>query len=311
MKKFLNYKYIAAFGAVIGVLLLFYLAYSVFDLHGIIYEPLDEKNGSSAEDKKENGSLNGEEDVDDIIDDSVLNVLLIGVDSDEGNARSDTIMLARYDSSTKEVGLVSIPRDTRVKLPGRGYERINHAYAYGGASYLKETLQDFLDINIHNYVRVNFDGFQNVVDIVGGVQMHVEQDMYYYDDALDEVIVDLDEGKQVLDGKDALGYVRWRGGADADIGRVQRQQKFLKEMANEVMRPGNVFKVRRLADEVADNVVMDFKISEILSLSTSFFQVNWDDMSTEVLDGESKVINGLWYYEVDKNEARETIDELI
>ena len=311
MKKFLNYKYIAAFGAVIGVLLLFYFAYSVFDLHGIIYEPLDEKNGSSAEDQKGNGSLNGEEGVDDIIDESVLNVLLIGVDSDEGNGRSDTIMLARYDSKSKEVGLLSIPRDTRVKLTGRGYERINHAYAYGGASYLKETLQDFLDINIHNYVRVNFDGFQNVVDIVGGVQMHVEQDMYYYDDALDEVIVDLDEGKQVLDGKDALGYVRWRGGPDADIGRVQRQQKFLKEMVNEVMRPGNVFKVRRLADEVADNVVMDFKITEILSLSTFFFQVNWDDMSTEVLDGESKVINGLWYYEVDKNEARETIDELI
>ncbi len=314
MLKKLDLKYIGIIIAVLMVMVLSYSVYLAFDLHGTVYKPLEnnEEKGSEKEEANKNETTEGER----ITDDSVLNVLLIGVDSDGEDTRpnagrSDTIMIARYNQENNQVGIVSVPRDTRVNLPGRGHEKINHAYAYGGVSYLKEALESFLEIDIHNYVMVDFKGFENVVDIVDGVEIDVEQDMYYYDDALDEVIVDLEEGKQVLDGEDALGYVRWRGGEDADIGRVRRQQEFLEEMIDEVFKFGSVLKVRRLAGEITSNLVMDFRVGEVISLAPKINKVDWDNMSTKVLNGNSVLIDGIWYYEVDKEEARNKVDNLV
>lgn len=300
-------KYLVFAVIATSIILVSYSIYAVFDFYNSIYEPAKDSEYNK-ETEQESKSPEKENEA---VDDNVLNILLVGVDNENGGGRSDTIILCRYHREEKRVGLISIPRDTRVKLPGRGYEKINHAYAYGGINYLKETLEGFLEVPIHNYVRLDFKGFKNIVDVFGGVEMYVEQDMYYYDDWLDEVIIDLEEGEQVLDGDKALQYVRWRGGPQADIGRVQRQQRFLKEMADEVLNFWSIRYIRPMAEVMSKNITLDFEPGEILLLFFRASFLNLDDVETKVLPGRDKVINGIWYWEVDRDEAREIVEELV
>ncbi len=302
MLKKINLKKTILVFIVVVVLFFLYLLYSVYNFYNIVYEPLETKEVTEETDKASRS------------DQSIKNILLLGIDNDGESykgGRPDVIMLARLNRDNNNIGIVSIPRDTRVELPGRGYDKINHAYAYEGSGYLVQTLEGFLDIDIHNYAKINFDGFVNIVDAIGGVEMDIEQDMYYYDDALDEVIVDLEEGKQALDGEEALGFVRWRGTPDADIGRIQRQQKFLQNMLDQTISFGNIIKSRQISNKFANNIKTNFQLADTLLLSWSAFRADWNEVSTKTLEGEGVRIDGIWYYNVDQERARGTIDEVI
>ena len=163
------------------------------------------------------------------------NILVLGADKGEYDpGRTDTIILVSVDPKAKEVGVLSVPRDTRVMIPGRGYNRINTAYAFGGPQLAKKTVENWLGIDIDYYVVVDFAGFEHIVDTLGGVEIDVEKRMRYQDRA-QGLHIDLHPGRQVLDGRQALNYIRYRADGLGDVslvdpvqelyvGRGQRQQ---------------------------------------------------------------------------------------
>ncbi len=124
-----------------------------------------------------------------------INILFLGVDSVDHSSRSDTIIVVGI-SPDEKVALLSIPRDTRVNVPGKGYTKINHAYAYGGIELLKKTIENFMGIDINYYVKTDYQGFEKVIDKIGGIEINVEKRMYYVDKA-GHLYIDLKPGKQV------------------------------------------------------------------------------------------------------------------
>ncbi len=280
-----------------------YLGYVVADIYFNLRA--SDEGGKDSQFSREIGDFYVPEEEKDII-----NTLLIGVDSKDGTGRSDTIMLVRYNPGNQMIGLVSIPRDTKMKLPERGREKVNHAHAYGGPNYLAKTIENFLEIPIHHYVKVNMEGFKNSIDILGGVELKVEKDLYWSTpDGTD--VIDLQAGKQVLDGDKALQYVRFRADSEGDIGRVKRQQKLVKATIDELLRFRSITRVSSLLREAKDNVTMTYNFQDLVRYGTSFHKIQWSEMESQVLPGKSAMINGVWYYVVEKAEAQESIRDVI
>jgi LCP family protein required for cell wall assembly len=172
-----------------------------------------------------------------------LNILLIGTDAgllDGGGTmppRSDVLMLFSFDPKTNETAVVSIPRDTLVYLDGVGYNRINASHVFGGTAMTLNAVEELLDTSIHYYAKINFQGFKTLVDSIGGVTIDVDIDMFYEDPyAIPPLKIDLKAGYQVLDGDKAEQYVRYRN-ETGDIGRVERQQKFMSALIQQLLKP--------------------------------------------------------------------------
>ena len=201
-----------------------------------------------------------------------LNVLLLGIDAREGetNTRTDTIILASVDPKTKQMSLLSIPRDTRVYIPKHGYDRINSAAVYGGPEMTMEVVSDLLGIPLKYYVLVDFNGFKNIVDTLGGVTLEVEQDMYHYDPTDNYAYhIDLKKGLQRLDGDKALQYVRYRGYAMGDIDRTAHQQKFLIALGKEVLQPSTILKLPSLVPTINKYVKTNLSLSDMMKLASA------------------------------------------
>ncbi|MBO6304513.1 MAG: LCP family protein, partial [Selenomonadaceae bacterium] len=165
-----------------------------------------------------------------------MNVMILGVDKRADDlGRSDTLMIVSYDETSGEAKLLSIPRDTRVKLSTGNYEKINHAYAHGGVDGSKKAVENLLDIKIDHYVLLDTKAFPKIIDAMGGLLLYVDKRMYYEDPWDDDgLVIDLYPGEQYLDGNRAIQYVRFRDD-EGDIGRIKRQQKFVKAVLNELM----------------------------------------------------------------------------
>lgn len=171
-----------------------------------------------------------------------LNVLLLGVDEREGDrGRSDTMMLLHYDAKRNKAQLMSIPRDTRVKLPKYGYQKINAAYTLGGPALAKQALEDLTGLHVDYYLKVTLDGFPEVVDALGGVFVDVKTRMSY-DDPYQDLHIHFEPGRQKLDGERALEYVRWRGDARSDLGRADRQKEFLVAAFRRALSPAGLWR---------------------------------------------------------------------
>lgn len=169
-----------------------------------------------------------------------VNVLLLGVDARGAELndppRSDTVMVLSIDPLTKQAHLFSILRDTYVNIPGYGMERMNAAYAVGGTDLAMQTVSELMDIPIHFYVRIDFEGFIEIVDAIGGIQFEVEKDMKYNDPTdLPEYNIDLKKGLQHLDGNKALQYVRFRHDRLSDFTRTERQRNLMKAVADKML----------------------------------------------------------------------------
>ncbi|WP_338835895.1 LCP family protein [Neomoorella thermoacetica] len=224
-------------------------------------------------------------------------VLLIGVDQRVPNepSRSDTIMLAVLDPQKPGVDILSIPRDTRVKIPGHGYDKINAAHAYGGPRLLMDTINDFLGSHVDKYVEVNFQGFQKIIDILGGVDIDVDKRMYY-----PEENIDLKPGFQHLNGHDALAYVRYRYDPEGDVTRVGRQQKFMKALIDQTFKLSTIPKIPQLVSEISKDVKTNLSVKEMLSLALSMKGLNGSTVNTYTIPGEGKYLGGVSYYIVDQ-----------
>lgn len=236
----------------------------------------------------------------------VLTVLLIGTDQrGREAARSDTLLLGVFDRKEKTVNLISIPRDTRTKIPGRGTEKVNHAHSYGGAKLTQETVEEMLDIKIDGYISTNFAGFANIVDIIGGVELDVERRMYYPDEN-----INLHPGVQVLQGEDALGYVRYRSDGRGDVGRMERQQKFLRVLADQMLSTSNMFKIPSLIRELNDNVKTDISIKDMVTVANSLRTISSDNLHTDTLPGEPIWLKGVSYWQLDQKAVEDMLNKI-
>lgn len=236
-----------------------------------------------------------------------MNILLLGIDQRKNEpARSDAVIAAFVDPDSPRVKLLSIPRDTYVVIPGRGGDKIAHANAYGGPELAMETAERLLGVPVRKYVEVNFEGFERVIDILGGVEIDVEKRMYYPEEG-----INLRPGRQRLYGHDALAYVRYRSDALGDIGRVQRQQKFLAALLDQAVRAGTLLKLPELIPELAANVRTNLTPKEMLSLARTFSRVDMAAVEASTLPGEPAYINGVSYFIPESQKTREIVTKFI
>ncbi|PKM82440.1 MAG: transcriptional regulator [Firmicutes bacterium HGW-Firmicutes-14] len=236
-----------------------------------------------------------------------LNVLLLGIDARPGeeDARTDTMILVSIDRETKKIAMVSIPRDTMVQIPGHGKNKINAANALGGAEMATETVEKLLDLDIPYYVKTNFDGFQEIVDTLGGVEIDVEKRMYYPAEN-----INLRPGLQKLDGENALAYVRYRNDALGDISRAERQQKFLSALAKETLRARTIIKLPKLVPQLMDAVETNLGAGDALLLARVASNLDPDNIMTATLPGTFLNDKGVSYWKVDEDEAGTIVSKL-
>lgn len=238
-----------------------------------------------------------------------INVLVLGTDTDDPEeGRSDSIMVFNIDLKNKMVNVLSIPRDSRVSVPGyRNQTKINHAYAYGGIDLTKQTVEDLLGIPIDYYAVTSFDGFEGIVDTLGGIYVDVPIRMKTNKGGG----IDLQPGYQLLDGHQLLGFVRYRGDAGGDIARAGRQQLALKLIYQELTDPANVTKLPAVITQLMDMVSTDLTYNELLALINHFKHV---DLATafhnETLGGGSQTIDGVSYWLLDDEQMADAVQRL-
>lgn len=232
-------------------------------------------------------------------------ILLVGQDGIQP-LRSDTIILACINADQGEVLLFSIPRDSRLNIPDQGFDKVNHAYARGGIKLLKETLEKSLGISIPYFAEVGYEGFEEVIDLLGGVEIEVEEALSYTDRA-QGLVIDIPAGKQVLDGEKALQYVRYRNDKLGDIGRIQRQQKFIQAILKEVSDLSNITKAGEILNRVSQALVTNMEVESMIQLAVWFDSLEEQSVEFAVMPGEPVYIDGVSYWEPNLDETRELI----
>jgi LCP family protein required for cell wall assembly len=214
-------------------------------------------------------------------------------------------MLAVLDPELKTAKLMQIPRDTYVKVPSCGKTKINHAMTYGGSDLMKRTVESWLDIPIHHTLVVDFAGFRKLVDLLGGIPVQVEKNMDY-DDPADGTHIHLRKGEQVLNGKQALDFARFRYDPEADTGRMKRQQQVVRAIVHKALSLDNLPKAFRILDILGDHCKTSLSPGEIMMLAKYYYGFDPGTLQTETIKGVNKVAphDGLWYFFVEKEEQQ-------
>lgn len=245
-----------------------------------------------------------------------INVLLLGIDDGDSEAaesepkRTDAIILLSFDPKQNQVAVLSVPRDTKVILPGhKDPDKINAAFAYGGAVMAKQTVANLLRVPIHYYCLADWRGFIDVVNLIGGVDIYVDKDMYY-EDPYANLVIDIKHGYQHMDGETAGKYVRFRKDELGDIGRVQRQQKFLKAAAEQMFSVQNVTKISSLLATLDKYIQTDLNTLTMLKAANSFKLFGDDKMRSCMLYGKFDDQSGVSYWYADEEAVNKSLEEL-
>ncbi|MCG0275548.1 MAG: LCP family protein [Thermosediminibacteraceae bacterium] len=233
----------------------------------------------------------------------------IGVDEEHNHYRSDTMMVVSIDPAEKKINVLSIPRDTRVRIPGVGYQKINAAMAYGGPELAVKTVKDLLGVPIHHYVAINYSGFRKIVDAIGGVEINVERRMKYVDPA-GGLYIDLEPGLQVLDGEKAEQFVRFRQYPDGDLGRIKAQQKFVQAALKSLLKPSTLLRLPQIVKAVQETVRTDMETGDIMKLANLVRQIDQDSVKMYILPGEGRYISGISYFIPYESEMEKTVKEV-
>ena len=240
-----------------------------------------------------------------------MNFLIFGIDETQNTHRSDAIIVVHLDQTDNRVGLISIPRDTRVKIEGHGRTRINHAFSYGGAPLLQSTVSEFLDIPIDHYIQINLKGVEKFIDALGGVEIDVKKELVYVDYAGD-LYINIKKGKQKMTGKKAIEYLRFRQDEEGDIGRIRRQQYFLNALVSEVSSFDNVFKFPKLIHALNDLIKTDISLKELTSFAFYFKNaISENAISKSTVPGRVSLIGGAYYWKANSEKLDVVIDEVL
>lgn len=223
-----------------------------------------------------------------------VNILLLGVDTltaekDQRGTRSDTIMILSVDPVTSTGFILSIPRDSYVRISGTNdYTKITHAHSYGGSDLAIATVKDFIDLPIHHYVKVDYQALFKTVDDLGGVEFDVPQDMYYVDKRSEPPLyIDLKKGVQILDGEKAMQLIRFRKGyADQDFGRVRVQQDFIKAVLKKAYSPASIPKIPKFIETMYSYVETDMSLTNMISLMRLGMSIDLDKIEAATVPGE-------------------------
>lgn len=244
--------------------------------------------------------------------------LLCGTDNDQ--TRTDTIIVAAYDVKNQTINMVNVPRDTMSNVR-RNIKKINSAF-YGGVDQLREELQMLLGFRIDRSVVVDFQGFKDLVNAIGGVEFDVPVRMLYTDPTQD-LYIDLVPGLQTLDGDQALQLIRFRqnnpgvpgGYPGGDIERIACQQEFMQAVAEQLLSPSNLLKISDIASAILDNTETDMSMGELMWLGIQALSMKSENISMSILPGEARY---LWeadyghmqsYYVPDEEGILELVNE--
>ncbi|WP_010676971.1 polyisoprenyl-teichoic acid--peptidoglycan teichoic acid transferase TagU [Bacillus timonensis] len=284
-------KWLISIASVIGIFIVgiggyaFYLYHSVANTVDTMHQPIDR-------DKSEK-----REKVVEFTEKEPISVLLMGVDQRPGDrGRSDTMIVLTVNPHDKSTKMVSIPRDTRTEIIGKGFEdKINHAYAFGGPEMAMDTVENFLDIPIDYFVQVNMESFKDIVDAVGGVT--VNNDL-----AFTAGNYTFGEGKITLDGKEALAYSRMRKqDPRGDFGRQDRQRQIIKAVIDKGASFSTLTNFGNILSALGNNIQTNMSFDEMKDIQKNYKDARFN-IEQSMVKGQGTKIDGIYYYIVSDEE---------
>ncbi|KAF5059214.1 Polyisoprenyl-teichoic acid--peptidoglycan teichoic acid transferase TagV [anaerobic digester metagenome] len=236
-----------------------------------------------------------------------INILFLGADArtPQTQGYTDSINILSIDKKTKEVSLLSIPRDTRVQIAGKGVDKINSAYAYGDINTTKETVENFLKVRIDYYILVDFTDFKEMVDTLGGITMNVEP---HISKARPELHGKT--GVSKLTGEEALIYVRFRQDSESEGGRMRRHREAIQAIIDGALNPSNILQAPAVLNQLRENVKTDIPPLETTVIETLITGFDMDNARIGVVTGEYTHINGINYMIPDMDKTEKTVNEL-
>ncbi|GGA18682.1 LCP family protein [Psychrobacillus lasiicapitis] len=270
-----------------------------------IYEPLEKDTNPTEEAENKIESAKAE--------DSAFTILLAGIENEEKAkyGRADVLILATINPKTEKISLVSIPRDSRVYVPDLGYQtKINHSYAFGGINYTINTLEEILDIPIDYYVSTDFQGFEDIVDTVGGVDVDVP---FTFSAQLTGSLKwkKYTEGPMYLNGNEALAYVRMRKkDPQGDAGRNIRQKQVIQEIINKATSISNIANIDDMIKDVGNNVKTNIPSSDYFGLIKTYQNIKSSPIEQLQLEGVDTMIRGTSYFLIDEESLEEVKKQL-
>ena len=245
------------------------------------------------------------------------NILVLGVDSNgqgtdmwEGT-RSDTILIVNIDPKTHSVKAISIPRDSKVYLPdNKGVQKINSAHALGGVNLVKKTIKETFGIKIDKYLIIHDEAVEKVVDALGGIPIYVEKKMLYHDYA-GKLHIDLEKGNTVLNGKQAVGYLRYRKDGLGDIGRTHRQQWFMKSLFEKLHSPQVITKIPEVLNVLNSYIRTDMSFYELSQYAALARSIDKNKIEIATLPGAPNQRGYISYWILDPVKTQEMINRII
>ncbi|WP_102692408.1 LCP family protein [Rummeliibacillus pycnus] len=238
-----------------------------------------------------------------------VSILLLGIEdysSKKKDGRADTQIVLTLDPNTKEMNMVTIPRDTRVKIENAGeytgIHKINSAYTYGditgyGAAKLQvETTEKLLNIPIDHFIAVNFEAFRDTVDALGGVTIDIKEG-FWEKNIYDNKKIIFKKGKAKLSGEEALAFVRMRKrSVDVTYSRDERQRQFLKATIDQAMTAGTIFKVGQLSDILGKNIETDLSMDDLYTLQKQYSNLKSLSINSIEMKGVDQRVDNIDYY---------------
>ncbi|MDP4163892.1 MAG: LCP family protein [Bacillota bacterium] len=235
-----------------------------------------------------------------------FSILLLGVDQRPGDrGRSDSIIVLTVNPNKKSVKMLSIPRDTRTTIIGKGKDdKINHAYAFGGVQMSVNTVENFLGIPIQYYMKINMEGLRDVVNAIGGVKVH--NDLDFTSDGVHFPI-----GTINLNGKNALTYSRMRyEDPNGDFGRESRQRKIIQEIIHKGASFSTLANYKDVLTAMEKNIQTNLTFNEMVDIQKNYILAG-EHIEQELLNGNGTKINKIYYFIVSPQEKQRMHNELI
>lgn len=241
-----------------------------------------------------------------------VNILFLGSDQRPGEpARADTLLLMRVDGGNKTISQLSIPRDTLADIPGYGEGKINSAYAYGGPALQIAAVEELTGLPVHHFVELDFDGFPEIVDSLGGVDIDVPKTIdSQYPEGVQWTEVHFDAGPQHMDGETALIYVRVRY-SDDDFQRMGRQQQFMEALQKKMTSPINMLKMPLVAPTVVESITTDLSTNDLIRFAWVKYRTPPENNRKFTLAGYGQYIGGISYVVLDQQENQAIIDDFL